>query len=249
MPPLLLAAPLALWFGVEVGAKDALNDGGRVERAPRALLAALLYRLVLHRTNEVHFEARADGGWRISTPGEDYVAIPLGGGAVWIGSEREYTDQTVRGWATDHGFRADTTHPNTFYLKATKRAFMPTLTLDGIATLIDPGDLQVDINWTESAPKQVGLFLLDQRTHAVYKPVGMDLQGGIHDETFKLPRAALRDRMLMFFFASRTDVAAVSVPSLAREAYAILAEQQKLAPSAKDQRTMAALHVLDPSIP
>ncbi len=54
--------------------------------------------------------------------------------------------------------------------------------------------------------------------------------------------------MMMFFFASRTEVAAVEVQSLAREAYSILAEAQRTAPSEKDRRQMAALRALDPSI-
>jgi hypothetical protein len=74
------------------------------------------------------------------------------------------------------------------------------------------------------------------------------ITGTRHDETFKLPRAVLRDPMMMFFFASSSNVAVVSVPSLAREAYSILAAAQRTAPSAKDHRTMAALRVLDPSI-
>jgi hypothetical protein len=82
----------------------------------------------------------------------------------------------------------------------------------------------------------------------VYKAVGLDTQGTIHDETFKLPRATLRDPMMMFFFASKSDVAAVRVPSLAREAYSILTAGQRTAPSSKDQRTMAAPRVVDPSI-
>jgi hypothetical protein len=212
-------------------------------------LVILLLPVTAYAGATIYFEPRPDGGWRISTPAEDYVAIPLGGGAVWVGTEREYNQSLVQAWATEHGFRADTTHPNTFYLKSTKRAFLPSVTVDGVTTLIDTSSGQVDVNWTLSRSVQVAMYLLDERTKRLYRPVALDTQGAIHDETFNVPRAALRDRMLMFFFASKTEVGAVQVPSLAREAYSILADEQRSVPSAKDRRQMAALRKLDPSIP
>ena len=212
------------------------------------MLAILLLPATALAGATIYFEPRADGGWRISTPAEDYVAIPLGGGAVWVGTEREYNQSLVQAWATGHGFRADTMHPNTFYLKSTKRAFLPSVTVDGVTTLIDTSSGQVDVNWTLSRPVQVAMYLLDERTRKLYRPTALDTQGAIHDETFDVPRAALRDRMLMFFFASKSEVAAVEVPSLAREAYSILADAQRTAPSEKDRRHMAALRKLDPSI-
>jgi hypothetical protein len=93
------------------------------------------------------------------------------------------------------------------------------------------------------------MYLLDERTKQLYRPVALGTQGTIHDETFNVPRSALRDRMMMFFFVSKTEVAAVEVPSLAREAYSILANTQHSAPSGKDRRQMAALRKLDPSSP
>jgi hypothetical protein len=212
------------------------------------LLLGMLLPATASADATIYFEPRADGGWRISTPAEDYVAVPLGGGAVWIGSEREYNRSLVDAWATEHGFRADTAHPNTFYLKATKRAFLPSVTVDGVTTLVDASDGQVDVNWTLSKPIQVAMYLLDERTRKLYRPIAVDTQGSIHDETFRVPRAALRNRMMMFFFASKSEVAAVEVRSLAHEAYSILADAQRTAPSAKDRRQMAALRRLDPSI-
>src|SRR5665213_2061461 len=176
------------------------------------VLAIMLLPVVAYADATIFFEPRADGGWRISTPGEDYVAIPLGGGAVWVGTEREYTDASVHSWAADHGFRTDTVHRNTFYLSATKRAFLPSITVDGVTTLVDASDGQVDVNWTQSKSVQVAMYLLDERTRKLYRPVALDTQGSIHDETFKVPRAALRNRMMMFFFASRTEVAAPPLP-------------------------------------
>lgn len=213
------------------------------------LLAILLLPVTAYAGATIYFEPRADGGWRISTPAEDYVAIPLGGGAVWVGTEREYNRSLVQAWATEHGFRADTTHPNTFYLKSTKRAFLRSVTVDGVTTLIDTSSGQVDVNWTLSRSVRVGMYLLDERTRKLYRPVALDTQGAIHDETFDVPRAALRDRMMMFFFASKTEVAAVEIPSLAREAYSILASEPRMMQSDKDRRHMEALRKLDPSIP
>jgi hypothetical protein len=104
--------------------------------------------------------------------------------------------------ATGHGFRADTAHPNTFYLKATKPAFLPSVTVDGLTMLVDTSDGHVDVNWTLSKSIQVAMYLLDERTRKLYRPIALDTQGSIHDETFRLPRAALR-RMMIFFFASK----------------------------------------------
>src|SRR4030081_3304059 len=45
------------------------------------------------------------GGWRVSTPLEDYDIVPVGGGAYWVGTEHEYTKAIVIAWAQNHGFR------------------------------------------------------------------------------------------------------------------------------------------------
>ena len=50
---------------------------------------------------------------------------------------------------------------NTFYLSATKRAFLPSVTVDGVTTLVDTSDGQVDVNWTQSKSVQVAMYLLD----------------------------------------------------------------------------------------
>ncbi len=102
---------------------------------------------------------------------------------MWVGTEREYTDASVhsgRPTTVSH----DTVNRNTFYLSATKRAFLPSVTVDGVTTLVDTSDGQVDVNWTQSKSVQVAMYLLDEQTRKLYWPVALDTQRSIHDETF-----------------------------------------------------------------
>ena len=56
------------------------------------LLLGMLLPATASADATIYFEPRADGGWRISTPAEDYVAVPLGGCLL-------YTSNSVDGAA------------------------------------------------------------------------------------------------------------------------------------------------------
>lgn len=207
-----------------------------------------------------------EGGWRVSTPVEDFVVIPYGGGVYWVGTQKEYDKGVAKAWAATHGFReahimGEEDAAAVFVPTATLKAYLPNVTIDNIVTTIKFGASGVPksqrgiiIYWNQSNATPVVMVLINQRTRRIYRPYAAFNDQGYINEDFAIPFTALKDPMVAFFYSAHRKGAAVGMRSIAWAHYNILRQtvsglREDGIPVTKDQlATLGYLRVTDPTI-
>jgi hypothetical protein len=199
------------------------------------------------------------GGWRVSTPLEDYDIVPVSGGAYWVGTEHEYTKAVVFAWAQYHGFRqahiqGDEGATAVFVPTSSLKAILPATTIDnGTVTIMfneesKPGTKRVNIYWNQDNNRPVAMILIDTQSRAVYHPYEAFNDQGYYNEDFTIPMLSLKRPLLAMFF-TKHSAAVVAIKSLALVAYKQLTENTDgITMQTRQQKTIAYLQRFDPSI-
>lgn len=214
--------------------------------------------------------AGPEGGYAVHISGDTYDVIPMGGGAFWIGTDREYERGHALAVARDEGMRPVNvagigeafvkTYAYATRAGAIAIAGVEPYPILGVTStspvrrpVIQSTERYAGLVWVQSVDPAVSVAYYDRKTHRTFRPYKVDPSPGYHIAEFILPRSAFRDPMLAIF-ASRTAVGVVGFSSIAKADYAIIQHDiasdrnDGIEPSDDQRSDLHALPLLDPSI-
>lgn len=189
----------------------------------RTLLAAALFMMMLNARAEaetIFIHSGPDQGEiRVSTPWGDYVAIDEGGGAVWVGTQREYDRARAIGIMQGSGFRLSSlpAAPGVtaeFVEEGSLRTNVGSIALDEIVPAVEfSGKVagpnasayqQVSVTWIQRSSVVVTCLFFNARTRqALTSGNSEDISDEWRNMVFSMPKSWLKRPIAIVFLAPR----------------------------------------------